>query len=90
MSDILELQSVFLSRLLTSGILFSSFPIFVSKTVVVTKRLMAGIIFYQHLWDFSQSFVYLRCIICFMCVKVFAELNNKFCFLKFLLLNLVY
>ena len=89
MSDILELQSVFLSRLLTSGILFSSFPIFVSKTVVVTKRLMAGI-FYQHLRDFSQSFVYLRCIICFMCVKVVAELNNKFCFLKFLLLNLVY
>ena len=45
MYDILVSESDFLTKPLTSGISFSTLPIFVSRTAVVAKSLMSGILF---------------------------------------------
>ena len=84
MSDILMLQSIFLTTPLRSDILFSVSPIFVLRTAVVTKPITPGI-FYQHLHFFSPNFVYLSCIDSCELKKSHHEFNS----LNYLLLNLV-
>ena len=52
-SAVLVLRTVVVTKLLVSGILFSTSLIFIFKTVVVTKP-VASRIFYQHLHFFSN------------------------------------
>ena len=57
----LALKCVFLTKPGTSGILFSSHPIFVFTAVVITRLLISSILFSTSP-IFSPNLFYLRCI----------------------------
>ena len=56
-----SLRTTVIAKPLTSGILFSTSPIFVFKTAIVTKPLMSGILFLISP-IFISKFCYLCCI----------------------------
>ena len=61
MPDILALKCVFLTKPVTSGILFSTSLIFVFTAAVITRLLISSILFSTSP-IFSPNLFYLRCI----------------------------